>query len=253
MTLGGLALGAGMLVDNAIVVMENIFRNLESGSSLKEASIMGTSQVGGAIAASTITTIAVFLPIVYLHGSAGELFKDQAWTVGFSLASSFVVAILVIPILITRILKTSPSTIQRTSIKFPRYASFLSEILQKRWFVIVGAIGIVMLAVFLIPFVGSEFIPKTDLGEFSIELKLPEGTELKRTEQTVTNIENIIYELLGDEIKTIYSKIGPTADLTGDETSVFEDENTATMKIILKQEHHLSSQEIISRLSKTLE
>ncbi|MDW7679965.1 MAG: efflux RND transporter permease subunit, partial [bacterium] len=85
MTLGGLALGAGMLVDNAIVVMENIFRNLESGMSLKEAAIQGAAQVGGAITASTITTIVVFLPIVYLHGAAGELFKDQAWTVAFSL------------------------------------------------------------------------------------------------------------------------------------------------------------------------
>ncbi|MCA1761360.1 MAG: efflux RND transporter permease subunit, partial [Bacteroidales bacterium] len=93
MTLGGLALGAGMLVDNAIVVMENIFRNHENGMSARDAAINGTAEVGGAITASTLTTIVVFLPIVYLHGASGELFKDQAWTVAFSLISSLFIAI----------------------------------------------------------------------------------------------------------------------------------------------------------------
>jgi HAE1 family hydrophobic/amphiphilic exporter-1 len=105
MTLGGLALGAGMLVDNAIVVIESIFRNQEKGLSVKEAVIQGTSEVGGAVVASTLTTIVVFLPIVYLHGASGELFKDQAWTVTFSLVSSLFVAILVIPTLYERMFR----------------------------------------------------------------------------------------------------------------------------------------------------
>ena len=99
MTLGGLARGAGMLVDNAIVVIESIFRNQEKGLSIKEAAINGTAEVANAVIASTLTTIVVFLPIVYLHGASGELFKDQAWTVTFSLVSSLFVAILVIPML----------------------------------------------------------------------------------------------------------------------------------------------------------
>ena len=99
MTLGGLALGAGMLVDNAIVIVENIFRNMELGKSVKESSILGTTEVGGAIISSTITTIVVFLPIVYLHGASGTLFKDQAWTVAFSQVASLFIAILVIPML----------------------------------------------------------------------------------------------------------------------------------------------------------
>ncbi len=251
MTLGGLALGAGMLVDNAIVVMENIFRNLESGMSLKEASIVGTAQVGGAITASTITTIVVFLPIVYLHGAAGELFKDQAWTVAFSLLSSLVVAILVIPMLSTKILKKSSSKKMAKSIKFTGYAKFLQRAIEKQWFVIGGAVVLVAIAVLLIPVVGSEFVPKTDLGEFSIEIKLPEGTELKRTERTVDNIEKLIREILGDEeIETIYSKVGPSTDLAGSESSIFEDENTATMKVILKPEREYSSQQVIRKLGR---
>lgn len=105
MTLGGLALGAGMLVDNAIVVIESIFRNQEKGLSVREAAIKGTSEVAGAVIASTLTTVVVFLPIVYLHGASGELFKDQAWTVTFSLVSSLFVAIFVIPMLYDRLMK----------------------------------------------------------------------------------------------------------------------------------------------------
>ncbi len=250
MTLGGLALGAGMLVDNAIVVMENIFRNLESGIPLREASIIGTSQVSGAITASTITTIVVFLPIVYLHGTAGELFKEQAWTVAFSLLSSLVVAILVIPMLSSRFLKKTSMTLQKkNSIHFPRYRRFLSGILKKRWLVIIGAIAMVALAIRLIPVVGSEFIPKTDLNDYSIDIKLPEGTELYRTDNIVVSIENNIRELLGNDIKTIYSIIGPTDDLGEGESSILHDENTATINITLNENHEISTEDVFLKIN----
>ena len=116
MTLGGLALGAGMLVDNAIVVIESIFRDQEKGLSIREAAIRGTSEVAGAVIASTLTTIVVFLPIVYLHGASGELFKDQAWTVTFSLVSSLFVAILVIPMLYDRLMNTPPAPSQEEKV-----------------------------------------------------------------------------------------------------------------------------------------
>jgi len=248
MTLGGLALGAGMLVDNAIVVMENIFRNIEAGMSVRDAAIQGTAQVGGAITASTITTIVVFLPIVYLHGASGELFKDQAWTVAFSLLSSLVVAILVIPMLSDKFLKPGETAVTTRSIRFPRYHRFLEKILNRSWTVIGGATLLVIIAVLLIPIVGSEFIPKTDVGEFSVDLKLPEGTDLNRTEQTVVSIEKIVHSVFGDDIQTMYSKIGPSTDLTSDQQSIFEDENTATMKIILRKGHSIPSDEIINRL-----
>jgi len=252
MTLGGLALGAGMLVDNAIVVMENIFRNLESGMNLKEASIVGTAQVGGAITAATLTTIVVFLPIVYLHGAAGELFKDQAWTVAFSLISSLVVAILVIPMLSTRFLKKTPVLQQTRSVRITRYSNFLSGVLDRRWLVIFFALALVAITILIIPMVGSEFVPKTDLGEISVEIKLPEGTELFRTEQTIDNIETITRSILGDEIALIYSRIGPTAGMSTDQTTIFEDENTATMKIILAENNTISSEQVISSLGSAL-
>ena len=249
MTLGGLALGAGMLVDNAIVVMENIYRNLETGMSLKDASIVGTAQVGGAITAATLTTIVVFLPIVYLHGAAGELFKDQAWTVAFSLMSSLVVAILVIPMLCTRFLKNIPVIKQTKSVRISWYSNFLAGIIERRWLVIFAAAAMVLVSILLIPIIGSEFVPKTDLGELSIDLKLPEGTELLRTEQTVDNLETAVRDILGDEVELIYSRIGPSVGMSSDQTTIFEDENTATMKIFLKEDHTISSEQVIESLS----
>ena len=248
MTLGGLALGAGMLVDNAIVVMENIFRNIEAGLSVREAAIEGTAQVGGAITASTITTVIVFLPIVYLHGAAGELFKDQAWTVAFALVSSLVVAILVIPMLSTKLIKAESIT-KTQSVRFAWYKNVLAKTLKSSWLVIGLAVILVAIAFLVIPIVGSEFMPKTDSGEFSIELKLPEGTELYRTEQTVAGVEEMVRSVFAKDIKTIYSKIGPSSTLSGNEQSIFEDENTAVIDIVLTKESNLFSQDVIRQLT----
>ncbi len=248
MTLGGLALGAGMLVDNAIVVMENIFRQLESGVSLKDAAINGTAEVGGAITASTITTIVVFLPIVYLHGTSGELFKDQAWTVAFSLISSLFVAILVIPMLSVRFLKPKTISESQQSVKFDWYRGLLYKVLERKGIIILAATILVAISVILVPFIGSEFMPKTDTSEISVDIKLSEGTELGRTAGTISSLESIIRETLGKELVSVYSQIGPTSGISGDESSFFEDENTATIKLILTDQRTMSNNIIIKKL-----
>ena len=250
MTLGGLALGAGMLVDNAIVVMENIFRNMESGMSVKEAAIEGAAQVGGAITASTVTTIVVFLPIVYLHGSAGELFKDQAWTVAFALLSSLVVAILIIPMLSSKILKAG-AVANTASIRFTWYRRALTNILKRPWTVILFSAALVVVSALLLPIIGSEFIPKTDANELRIAVKLPEGTELHRTDTTIRDIETTIRSLVGDQISSIYSTVGPTSN-AAESDDLFEDENSANINLILKQDRSMSSEEIIEALNNNL-
>ncbi len=251
MTLGGLALGAGMLVDNAIIVVENIYRYLEEGLPLKEAAIKGTATVGGAITASTLTTIVVFLPIVYLHGSAGELFKDQAWTVAFSLISSLFVAILVIPMLSVWLLKHEKSK-KMTSVGFPGYPRFLAKVLNNSGRIILIAVILVIGTYFLLPVVGSEFIPKTESNDFTINIRLAEGTEINRTEGTVKNIETIVQNILGDEIEILYSLIGPTTSLTGLEETEYQDENTASILFKLVPDHKGTGKQIVSRLSTAL-
>jgi hydrophobic/amphiphilic exporter-1 (mainly G- bacteria), HAE1 family len=252
MTLGGLALGAGMLVDNAIIVMENIFRNLETGMPLKEAAVIGTSQVGGAINASTITTIVVFLPIVYLHGSAGELFKDQALTVAFSLMCSLAVAIFVIPMLAARFLRNVPSGTKLTSIRFPGYRKFLSRLLDHRWLVIGVTVLLVAASFSLIPHIGSEFMPKPEAHDYSIDIKLPEGTEITRTAGGVETIESIVRQTLGDNIKSMFSVAGPSEEISTVSNSVFQDENTATVKFSIKKESLLKTDYVVSKLTAEL-
>ncbi|WP_163716722.1 efflux RND transporter permease subunit [Mangrovibacterium lignilyticum] len=251
MTLGGLALGAGMLVDNAIVVMENIFRNRDEGMSVKEAAIEGTAQVSGAIIASTLTTIVVFLPIVYLHGASGELFKDQAWTVAFSLVSSLAVAILVIPMLFNLFYRNKPVAKVHT-VQVKGYGRFLEKVLKMRWMVILLSVILLGISALIVPMIGTEFMPKTETREFSMDIRMAEGTRLERTSSAVQNLENIVTELLGDNLETVYSQIGPSTGISTSSTSIFEGENTASIKIILAKGSQIASTEAIRAISQTI-
>jgi len=247
MTLGGLALGAGMLVDNAIVVLENITRNREEGMPLKEAVIKGTGEVGGAITASTVTTIVVFLPIVYLHGASGEMFKDQAWTVAFALLSSLVVAMLVIPMLVSTLFSEKNGKADTSkSIHFKWYKSSLEKIVEKRNLVILLALVLMGATALLIPKLGSEFMPKSESAEFTIDIKLPEGTSLARTESTSIEAENVIRELLDNKIKMIYCQAGADNTTTTEQSAETTGENTASLKVILADNFASKTEEAIA-------
>jgi hydrophobic/amphiphilic exporter-1 (mainly G- bacteria), HAE1 family len=253
MTLGGLALGAGMLVDNAIVVLENIFRNHENGMNVKEAAVNGTAEVGGAITASTITTIVVFLPIVYLHGASGELFKDQAWTVAFSLLSSLFVAIFVIPALYHFIYQNKKAPVKRKSVKIGRYGRFLDKTLKVKWIVLVLTVILVAGSFLLVPHIGTEFMPKTETREFTMNIKLQEGTKLERTEATVNNIETVLMEYLGTDLDRIYSHSGPSTSIAGDVSAIFQGENTAQLRVVLSENSTLSTGDVIASMDRLTE
>lgn len=231
MTLGGLALGAGMLVDNAIIVMENIYRHIEKGESVFQSAIDGTSEVGGAIVASTLTTVVVFLPIVYLQGASGELFKDMAWTVAFSLLSSLVVAILVIPVLVTKLFGKKTNTKAIKTLKMNWYSSLLNGFLRYRWLVIFITAIVVGSSALLIPKIGSEFMPRSSSDNFTIEFTMPEGTQLATTAKAMESIENMINEYLGDEIASFYTRTGEVTSAAGG--SALNSENSAMMYVRL--------------------
>jgi len=211
MTLGGLALGAGMLVDNAIVVVENIFRHRELGKDGKEASVFGTNEVGTAIFAATLTTVIVFLPIVFVRGVGGELFKEQAYTVAFSLLSSLVVAFLLIPAAASRFLKGRVVK-KKEKKRSEFYWNLLSKAIDKPFRIIIPAVVLLVAALLLIPVVGSEFIPKSEEGSFGITLRLPEGTRIYRTENVVKWGEEIIKSYSVGRVKSIYTEIGKGED-----------------------------------------
>jgi HAE1 family hydrophobic/amphiphilic exporter-1 len=249
MTLGGLALGAGMLVDNAIVVMENIFRNNESGMSVKESAITGTAQVGGAITASTLTTIVVFLPIVYLHGASGELFKDEAWTVAFSLISSLFVAIFLIPMLYYYIFRNKKIKKEKSSLKFRAYGRFLERVLNIKWVIVLFAGLLVGATMLILPMIGMEFMPPSGAKVFDMEVRMPEGTRLNRTSDAVNNLETLIREMLGDEVEVIYSHTGKETGVSGDVQAVFKGENNGSIKVVLKKDSKYSSEKVIEAIS----
>ncbi len=247
MTLGGLALGAGMLVDNAIVVVESIFRKREEGLGVIDAAIQGTAEVSGAITASTITTCVVFLPIVYLQGPSGELFRDQAWTVAFSLLSSLVVAILVIPTLFSKILKSSKK--ETRSLKFEGYRHFLDRILRYRG-VVIGLATVLMVGAYqLIGVIGSEYMPRADTRAISVDLTIAEGTPLSRTSGTVSQIEKQLFEMFGGQLDKIYSHVGPRQSQSGVENENLYEENQAALKLIFYPESRLKSTVIAQALS----
>ena len=263
MTLGGLALGAGMLVDNAIVVIESIFRNQEKGLTVREAAITGTSEVGGAVIASTLTTIVVFLPIVYLHGASGELFKDQAWTVTFSLVSSLFVAVLVIPVLYDRITGRSNPFPRLTrdrkdadgggigvGIRITGYSPLLRTLLRRRWVVIFVAVLLMVLAVLLVPFIGTEFMPRAESRSFSAVVRMPEGTQMERTVSAVGTLEELLHTISQDSLCTIYSHIGPGS---GSENDIFEGENTAVIKVLLSPSCPLAPEEVMAQFVRATE
>jgi hydrophobic/amphiphilic exporter-1 (mainly G- bacteria), HAE1 family len=250
MTLGGLALGAGRLIDDSIVVIENIFRRHEAGENVKDAVVNGTAQVGSAITASTLTMIVVFLPIVYLHGASGELFKDQAWTVTFSLLSSLFAAIFLIPMLYHRLYHNKPAPISAKAIQMKWYGKLLDKILKVKWGVTLVALLLMGASFLLIPLIGSEFMPQTESREFSIDLKLAEGTKLERTESTVENIEAILQDYLGSDLDKMYTHAGISNALTNDQTSLFEGENTAEIKVILTEKAKHTADDVIATINR---
>lgn len=234
MSLGGLALGMGMLVDNSIVILENIFRHREQGWGLKEAAVDGAGEVSMAITASTLTTIAVFFPIVFVQGIASQLFRELALTVSFSLAASLLVAVTLVPMFSSRMLKVTPldengvangNRINRDSLWYRvmsgwgrtlkrlenSYAKLLAASLRRRRRVIVIVTLLVFGSLALLPVVGAEFIPAMDQGYAFITIQMPYGTKLEETERITARVEEIVTAI--PEIELAFSTIG--ADTTG--------------------------------------
>ena len=192
MTLGGLALGAGMLVDNGIVVIENIFRHRQEGLEPAPAAIIGTREVANAITASTLTTIVVFLPLVYVHGIAGILFKDQALTVVYSLLLSLLVALVLIPMLSARV---APCQAGEAGIVVRSYGRFLAASLRMRYLLLV--LFLLMMAFTWKEFgkIPVRFFPESVNGRLSLLLELPAGTPLESTERVVSRLESVVLRL----------------------------------------------------------
>ncbi|AOY78122.1 efflux RND transporter permease subunit [Clostridium formicaceticum] len=224
MTLGGLALGVGMLVDNAIVVLENIYRFRTEGYSKKEAASLGASEVAMSVTASTLTTIAVFLPIVFVEGMISSLFTELALAVTFSLVASLLVSLTLIPMLSSKLLRVTTENNNkakgaRKRFKFlydafdkifsgieNRYKKLLSWSLSHRKTTIFMAIIIFLGSLSSVFFIGVELFPASDEGQININISLPVGSELHEVNQVLFEIEESLASI--EEIDTVFSSVG---------------------------------------------
>ncbi len=179
MSLGGLALGTGLLVDNAVVVLEAIYRRRELGDSRVESATKGTSEVGPAIVASTLTTIVVFFPVVYMEGITSQLFRDQALAVGSALLASLFVAVTVIPALAARIGKTKNAADVTASMK-ARYADSMNGILRRRKRVLLFTLIITAVAFFGASRLPMQLLPDTPADQLEMSFSAPEGTSMEQ-------------------------------------------------------------------------
>lgn len=220
MTLGGLALGVGMLVDNSIVVLENIYRFREQGYSRIEASHLGAKEVSMAITASTLTTVAVFLPIVFMEGITSTIFKELALTFSITLFASLVIALTLVPMLSSKLLKMdNPKKKKRKVIEKTNklldniyeqtetaYKNLLNIALNHRGWTILISVVILLGTLASIPLVGTEFLPETDEGQFTINISAPIGSEVEEIQAIMTEVEEKLIDI--PEIETIFSTVG---------------------------------------------
>ena len=240
MTLGGLALAVGMLVDSAIVVLDNIFRFRTEGYTKIDAAIKGASEVGMAITASTLTTIAVFIPIVFIEGFVGTIFKDFALTVSLSLGASLMVSLTLIPMLSSKILTISSDVeghkkrkLQKVYDAFDNsyfkvenaYRKLLNKGIRNRKTTIILALLIFFLSIASLFGVGMEFLPATDEGTISISVALPLGAEIDKVEQVAQIIEEKLSSI--PEIDVVSTNIGSGDILRGSSTT----SNGATISV----------------------
>lgn len=192
LTLGALALGIGMLVDNSIVVIENIERHLAMGKNRKQAALDGTKEVGGAITASTLTTVAVFLPVIFISGLIGRIFTEFAMTISFSLLASLFVALTVIPMMASRMLKKPKRDLETRRRRSKAYGNFERSIkwsLYNRKLVLGLTVVLLVASGFGIYRVGTEFLPATDEGFVSITVNMPDSASVKATGDVIRKIE----------------------------------------------------------------
>ncbi len=196
-SLSGLALGVGMLVDNSIVVIENIYRmRNEEGASAKEAAIEGARQVGGAIAASTLTTVCVFLPIVFTSGVTRQLFVDMGLTIAYSLLASLAVALTLVPMMSAGLLKKTENKESRFFVQIKeRYGRILRAALEHKLLVLAGALLLFVGSIALELTRGTQFMPDMESTQISMTLTTEKGTSLEDTAKAADEVMEKVGEI----------------------------------------------------------
>jgi multidrug efflux pump subunit AcrB len=265
MVLGGLALAFSRLIDNSVVVLENIFRHMEEGETAEVAAERGGAEVALPVLAATLTTSVVFLPVIFLYGVSRFLFTALAIAVVLSLAASFFVAMTIVPLFCARFLRKAHLEedhvatrsrfgrfIQRFNHWFERmldrYDSALVRTLARPGAMVAGILGVCLVSFAMAPKLGIAFFPRTDPGQFVINLKAPSGTRLELTEGYIQRVENEIRKVVPkEELGMIVANIGATPDFSAIYTPNSA-QHTAFVQVSLKDDHRVGSYEYMNRV-----
>jgi HAE1 family hydrophobic/amphiphilic exporter-1 len=226
MTLGGLALGVGMMVDSSIVVLENIYRRRsEQGETPEAASVEGAQEVGPAIIASTITTLVIFLPLIFVRGVAGILFKEMAYVIIFALVCSLVLSLSLVPMLASRLLTYGKLSSRKPAARSNQlaaaantayggletaYLRLLRWALDHRWTTIIAAATLLGASLLLLPLIGTEFLPPSDEGEVRVTGKMEIGTRLDLVDRQASIMERIVVPAVPEAVARVI-RVGATS------------------------------------------
>jgi HAE1 family hydrophobic/amphiphilic exporter-1 len=259
MTFGGLALGTGMIVDASIVVLENTFRHMEMGKPRMQAAIEGSEEVWSAILASTLTHVAVFVPLLFLSGVSSILFTQLAIVVMFSLGMSLFVSVTLVPVLCSRLLVLPKPVSERTGLSGTLYTMsehaldgvdnfykrVLHTCLRHRPTVLMASAGMTLAAILVLPSIPTELLPQTDEGEVSVNARLAVGSRIERSEAVVLQLEDLIKANVPEAVTVVSSAGGGGMGGMGGGASV-------TIKLTPKVERTRSSEKIAQDLTKVL-
>jgi HAE1 family hydrophobic/amphiphilic exporter-1 len=277
MILGGMALAFSRVIDNSVISLENIYRHLEMGAIPRVAAEVGGAEVSLAVLAATLVDVVDFFPVVFLYGVSKFLFSALALAFSLSLLASFVVAMTVIPLFCSRFLKQhapaeggaehpvavhpgGKSRWDRFNAGFNRgfgrvldlYERAVRRAVVRPGLTVAALAAVFVLSLAIFPFVGVAFFPRTDAGQFTINMKVPTGTRIEVTEQYVKKVEDLIHRVVSPhDFKMVVSNIGVVNDFS----SLYTDnagEYTATVQVALNDDHEVNSFDYIARVRKTI-
>lgn len=271
-SLSGLALATGLIVDDAVVVLENIFRHIERDKRKPaEAAVTGANEIMSAVIASTLTVMVVFFPLLLIKGQSGQTFSQFAMVVIFSISISLLDATTVVPMLASRLISEEEveeeahpelramhgkkrTLMIRAFDWFGRHFAKLDEsyrhalawALRHRWWVLGGAFSITAASWLLVPMIGSEMMPQTDTGDFTVNLKLPVGTAYTVTNEKMQQVESKLRA--NKDVDTVFAASGTNLSIRG--TSATQIGYQGGAIVHLKEDRKHSTQEVIAQIQK---
>lgn len=244
-SLSGLALGVGMLVDNSIVVIENIYRLRKEGVPVKEAAITGARGVAGAITSSTLTTISVFLPIVFTTGLTKQLFVDMGLTIGYSLVASLIVAVTFVPMMSAGVLNKVTEKDSKFIDKLQNlYQKVMTKLLTKKVIVVAVTLALFAVSVFGAMNIGSSLMPSMDSTQMTMSIKMPKGSSMEETASMTDTVMAKVKEIKDvDSVAGMISS-GSSSGISAMSSGGSSSNDQSSMYVLLKDNKKHTNKEI---------